>query len=96
MKQKEKNLGDGVFSLFFITSPWCNVLPSISIIFDVMVVSSMGDILRGLKYLELVLLAIVPLSLPAWKLWEKCKGESGDGTKVQSQSRSISQIFESM
>ena len=50
-----------------------NVLPSFSLMFDVMVISLMGDILRVLKYLELVLLAIVPLSLPAWKLWQKIK-----------------------
>ena len=49
----------------------CNVLPSMSIIFDVMVVWAMEDVLRASKYLELVLLAIVPLSLPVWKLWEK-------------------------
>ena len=55
----------------------CNVVPSFSIVFDVMVVSAMGDILRALKYLELVLLAIVPLSLPAWKLWEKIQEKRG-------------------
>ena len=57
--------------LLFINA--CNVVPSISIFFDVMVISGMGHIMKALKYLELVLLAIVPLSLPAWKLWEKVK-----------------------
>ena len=57
--------------LLFINA--CNVVPSMSIFFDVMVISGMGHIIRPLKYLELVLLAIVPLSLPAWKLWEKIK-----------------------
>ena len=51
----------------------CNVVPSISIFFDVMVISGMEHILTALKYFELVLLAIVPLSLPLWKLLEKIK-----------------------
>ena len=51
----------------------CNVLPSFSVVFDVMVVSAMGDILTKLLYLEVVLLVIVPLSLPVWKLWEVIK-----------------------
>ena len=51
----------------------CNVVPSVSIFFDVMVISGMGHILKALKYVELVLLAIVPLSLPAWKMLEKIK-----------------------
>ena len=58
----------------------CNILSSISIVFDVMVMASMGDIFKALKYLELVLLAIVPISLPVWKLWEKLKER---GTKKQ-------------
>ena len=55
----------------------CNTLPSISIVFDVMVMSSMGDILKALQYLEVVLLAIVPFSLPVWKLWEKIREGRG-------------------
>ena len=56
----------------------CNALPLMSIVFDVMVMSSMGDILRAVRYLELLLLTIVPLSLPAWKLWEKMNEISED------------------
>ena len=48
----------------------CNNLASFSVVFDLMVVSKMGFILTTLQYLELVLLFIVPLSLPAWKMWE--------------------------
>ena len=57
--------------LLFINA--CNVVPSFSMFFDVMVISGMEHIMKALKYLELVLLAIVPLSLPLWKLWEKIK-----------------------
>ena len=57
--------------LLFINA--CNNVPSMSIFFDVMVISGMEHNLTALKHLELVLLAIVPLSLPAWKLWKKIK-----------------------
>ena len=53
----------------------CNNLASFSTSFDLMVVSAMGNVLRVLKYSELVILAIVPLSLPAWKLWETIRGK---------------------
>ena len=59
--------------LLFINA--CNLVPSISIVFDVMVLLAMGDILRALRYLELALLAIVPLSFPAWKLCERIAGK---------------------
>ena len=48
-----------------------NIVPSVSIFFDLLVISGMEHAMKVLKYLELELLAIVPLSLPAWKLWEK-------------------------
>ena len=51
----------------------CNVLPSMSVVFDLMVVSGMGNILAALKYLEISLLIAVPFSLPLWKLWEKVR-----------------------
>ena len=51
----------------------CNNLASFSITFDLMVVTGMGDILKILKYMELMLLAIVPLSPLVWKLREEIK-----------------------
>ena len=65
-------------SVCLLATSVCNVLPAFSLIFDVMVVSAMGDILKALKYLELTLLAIVPLSLPAWKLLERVKEKRGN------------------
>ena len=55
----------------------CNILASFSMVFDIMIVSDMDAILRALKYLELLLLTIVPLSLPVWHLLEKLKCENG-------------------
>ena len=52
----------------------CNNIASFSTVFDLMVLSEMGDILRSSKYLELVFLIAVPLTLPAWKLFERVKG----------------------
>ena len=58
-------------SACLLTINACNILPSFSIIFDLSVLSAMGDIQRAQKYLELVILAIVPLTFPTWLLWER-------------------------
>ena len=49
----------------------CNVPASYSTVFDLMIVSGMDGVLTALKYIEHVTLAIVPLSLAIWKMWEK-------------------------
>ena len=49
----------------------CNILPSISSFFDLMSITGMREILKVLKHLELALMAMVPLSLPIWKLSDK-------------------------
>ena len=51
----------------------CNVIPSISIIFDVKSMSSMGRITKVVGCLEVLVLVVVLLSLPVWTLWKKMK-----------------------
>ena len=48
----------------------CNIPASISNVFDLTVVSGMAEVLLALKYIELMTLAMVPISLIVWKLWE--------------------------
>ena len=51
----------------------CNNLASMSIVFDLMIVSGMPGVLRGLQYTEIVVVVMVPSSLIAFKLWEILK-----------------------
>ena len=53
----------------------CNVLPSLSIVFNLMVVPAISDILRAAKFVEMLTLISVPLTLPLWMIWEKIKGK---------------------
>ena len=48
----------------------CNTPASISKVFDLMAVSGMTEVIRALKYVEFVTLAMVPMSLIVWKLWQ--------------------------
>ena len=57
--------------LLVVTS--CNVIPSISIIFDVKSMSSMGRITKVVGCLEVLVLVVVLLFLPVWTLWKNMK-----------------------
>ena len=49
----------------------CNVLPSLSIVFNLMVVPAISGILRSAKFVEMLTLISVPLTLPLWMIWEE-------------------------
>ena len=48
----------------------CNVPASFSFVFDLMVVSGIEDVSKGLQYIEYTVLSVVPSSLVVWKLQE--------------------------